>query len=484
MSDLLDQMPRRNALHPMFARFAGVELQPHEVITRLMYRCTQDDLTRSVAVSALVLALAQVAGPAAIKRPPGYLLIDAVRSGDDPIDGVMKNLTGMSDVTPTGAPEDFERNRRWMIKLTNDVMVADQRTAANHEFLAPRIAEFKRCRGESFGGDRAGLYAKCHDPQLGWISDASNHLIVRLDRDEDLVLFRSDLRQANPRLMKPSGYGETLVSAPKVLSVVGSMQAAHWDEPLVAGIMDKPLPLLFLPHCADAPLATPSEFVMRKLSINLENEGRIGSLRAPGLISDSLPAIPWFSTSLARLRQRLVHIPDGYGFFIQRTLRDLTAWCRTLAIWATRKESDPGCTERLFQDLSSLTLHGVLSGVEALGWHGYGYDAGCSREMVVKLLALIRDEGTISRRELLRRLQAIDAEKRDSILGHLETEGLVTLTERWVAAVPAADYFRGIPARTGVKAPTLQSANADLRSSAGGALTSWPGAAGPPGGKA
>lgn len=457
MSDVLERIQTRDDLRRKFARFSGVELQSHEVITRFVHRCAPDDLTRAVAVSALVLALAQVAGPAAMKSPPGYLLLNAGRLGDDAIDGVMRRLTGMSDMEPTGAPEDLERNRRCMIQLANDVTVAGKRGATNLELQSARIATFKRCRGESFGGDRAGLYAKRHDPQLGWISDASNHLIVRLDREEDLALCRSDLRQGNPRLMNPSGYGEALSLEPKVLSVVGSLRAAHWDGPLVADIMRRPLPLLFLAHCADAPLITPSALFLRNLSINIENEARIGSLRAPGMIADSLPGIPWFSVGLARLRQRLVYLPDGYGFFIQRTLRDLITWCRTLAIWSTRKDSaDPVCMT-LFHDLASLTFHGILTGIEALGWHCYGFDAGYSRVLAMKVLTIIRDEGTISRRDLLRRLQTFAAEKRDSILGQLEAEGLVTLTKRIVAAVPVTDYFRRIPVRTGIAAPPVES---------------------------
>jgi hypothetical protein len=107
---------------------------------------------------------------------------------------------------------------------------------------------------------------------------------------------------------------------------------------------------------------------------------------------------------------------------------------------------------------AALAFHGVSLGIDWLGWHGYGFRAGCSRQEVVKLLAAVRgaDGATISRRELQLKLQWLQTGKRDAILERLQDEGLVILNDKHVAAVSAEDYLRSIPARSGVPAPTLR----------------------------
>ena len=97
-----------------------------------------------------------------------------------------------------------------------------------------------------------------------------------------------------------------------------------------------------------------------------------------------------------------------------------------------------------------MSLHGICLGVDALGWHGYGFDAGCSRQQVAKILHVIREARYISRRELLRKLQWLQADQRDAVLERLDHEGLVMLSDRHVSAVSAADYLRTIPARSGI----------------------------------
>lgn len=428
---------------------------PHVVINQLIRDSTDDPATRCMTVAALVATLSQLAGPAAIERPPGCLLVNAGQADTDPINDVMRLLTGISNPPPTASPGERQQPRDWMFRLALDVTNVGKAGRLTREFLGPRMAEFRNARCQAFGADRFGFYADRHDEQLGWVADISNHVALRLDREIDLAKFRADVRDHSPCLTEPVGIGETMRLESKVLSVAGTLHAVEFDEPLVTGIVDAALPVVFLPHCAAAFLHTPPPLALQKLSIDLEHFSIVGDSFAPSAAPSRLPTGPWFVIWLARLRQRLLHFPEGYDFFIRQTIRDLRGWCRQLSRWATKAGPFGDERKELSRNLTAMTLYGVSTGVEALGWHGYGFDAGCDRRGLLRLLSIVRKDKVIERRELQRRLQSITAGTRDDLLVRLASEGLVNLNGRLVEAVPLADYIRTIPTRSGVSPPKL-----------------------------
>lgn len=140
---------------------------PYLVITRLISG-TDDPVTRCMTAAALVTTLAQLAGPVAIKRPPGCLLVNAGPSSADPLNHVMRLLTGFSDPQPTASPEERAQSRNWMARLASEVIGTQKARQLTPGYLGPRMVEFRNARSRAFGGDRFGLYAEYHDELLGW----------------------------------------------------------------------------------------------------------------------------------------------------------------------------------------------------------------------------------------------------------------------------------------------------------------------------
>jgi hypothetical protein len=453
-NDLLECPPE---MLGMLKNLAAGCIPPHEVVNKFVSESSPDAATRNLATAALVIALAQVAGPAAIRRPPGCLLVHAGGLGSDPLDCVTGKLTGISNAAPTVPPNERVRLKNWMVKQAMEVIAMSKTGNLACDFLYLRATEFKQARCEAFGGDRAGLYASRCDVQIGWVADGSNHVVLRLDRDEDRLKFREDVVKGDPLLLNPYGLGDSMVMAPKVLSVAGSVTADLWDAPLVEGIVDRALPILFLPHYANAFLKTAGELAMQKVAIDLENAMHRGLIHSPVVVPGPLPSLPWFTACHARLRQRLLHFPERYDFYIQGTLRDLIDWCRRLSHWLLKPDSAANERNVLYSNLARATFYAVFHGVEGLGWHGYGFAHApeCSREEFMKLLNAVRKAGTLSRRDVLLKLQWLRAEKRDRMLEHLAAEGLITLTDSQVEAVPLAEYIKAIPTRSGIQPPAL-----------------------------
>ena len=422
--------------------------------------CSDDEITRSMAVTATVLALAQIAGSQVIAHPPGYLLVDAGAAASDPIDDVVKQLTGLDDPKPAGDAESIARNRKWMQRMMDEMQQARKTGRLTPEFAQPHIAEYQQASLTAFGGVRMGYYSQRHDEKLGWVTDETHHVILRLESEEDHARFQDDVRSGSRKLLQPTGSDLLSGVVPKRLSVAGSLPAAQLQDDLVGGILGKALPVLFLPHAAAQPLKTPDLMFLNLIALKLDPQNRTGSFRSA--TPRPLPQDAWIQQCHARLRQRLIHFPGEYDFFIQRTLRELDHWVgRLVAVLAGRDLGRQEQAVALCWDLLALTFHGVCLGVEWLGFYGYGFRTECRRQEVVKLLAAVRgaDGATISRRDLQRDLQWLKADKRDVMLERLAHEGLVTLSDKYVSAVSAvsaADYLRSIPARSGIPAPTLR----------------------------
>jgi hypothetical protein len=416
--------------------------------------CSDDKVTRSMAATTTVLALAQIAGPSMLRRPPGFLLVNAGGLGDDPLAHAVKSMAGLGGSKPGGEPEDFERHRNWMIKQANDMIGGVKARTLTREVQAYCMGQFGQSRELAFGGERCGNYSRRHDPAFGWVTDHTNHLILTLESEDDHARFREDVVTGADKLLRPSGFRESLDHGPKTLSIAGSVPAAHLETQLVDGIIIRALPIVFLPHVADGYLKMGDPLALSMIAVGLETEAR-DCPHTPVTPDLRVMGTPWFQGCLARLRQRLGLFPDGYEFFVRQLLLELGPCCERLACMVAMDGSSLDDCCALFLDLQALTFHGICLSIESLGWHCYGFDPGGDREEALKILAVIRGEGTISRRDMLRKLQWLTAENRDTVLERFEHEGLVTTTGRQVAAVSFADYFRAIPAKAGIEAPAL-----------------------------
>ena len=203
---------------------------PFSDLGNFIHGSAEDPVTRVMSSTALVLALAQAAGPAMLRQPPGFLLINSSGEPIDPIDAVIKNLTGMESPRQRPEAEAFERSLRTMevaLKIHATSPRPLQIPSLPHHGMggyAPRPLPdpYQDALFQAFGDGRVRLYADAHNERFGWAScDSSKHLILRLDRDEDRLRLRHDLRQRPEILIHPQGFGTSMRSETKALSFAG-----------------------------------------------------------------------------------------------------------------------------------------------------------------------------------------------------------------------------------------------------------------------
>lgn len=430
---------------------------------RFIQECAEDPLTRVMSASAMVLALCQTAGPAMLSQPPGFVLIHGGDGTVDPIDEVMKTLTGLHRPKPRPDAETFERNRQTMqaMLLTGQHEPAPVRSAdlvhgydLNPASRFSPAATFSSAMSSNFGGGRAGWYADRYDESFGWITDRTGHTILRLDREEDRLALRNDMRQRRDLLINPMGRDHTMRPELKQLSIAGSLPVSQWDEQIVSGVVERAMPVLFLPHTASEPLVTPGDLALDWIGIGLASEAVEANCQPveawPRLGG---PKLEWTRGRIARLRERLRHFPADYEFFVMRTLRELLPCCERLVTIMAMNRTSADDQLNLLLDFYTMATQGICLGVEALGWHGYGFDSTCDRGQKLRVLNAIRDRGSITKRDLLRNQQWLTAKTRDAILAAFETEGLIMLTDNEVTALPFTDYWRAVIHRAGGSLP-------------------------------
>lgn len=432
-----------------------------------MTQCAKDPLTRVMSTTALVLALSQAAGPAMIAQPPGFILINAGASPDDPIDAVMKNMFGMSRPEPRPQPDDYERNRRTM----KAALARKQNEASPHKPVldffglfesgeCPLAEVFHRAMADNCGCGRAGWYADRRDVEFGWFTDATGHSILLLDRDEDRAQLMEDVRLHAERLTHPVGYNARMREEVKRLSIAGALSVTDWDDHLARCVVDNSIPVLFLPHHASHPLVTPGHLALEWIGIALAAEA-VDSSAVPVDTVQRLDVCdsPWVRERIIGLRQRLNHMPADYEFFIMRTLRELLPCCQRLTSIIAPTGMRKSEWQNFGFDLFTHVLQGVCLGVEALGWHAYGIASPGGCEPARRVLRAVREHGSMSKRDLQRHQQWLTAESRDAILAALVAEGLVAITGNEITALPFADYWRHLLQRsfTGMPEPMWKS---------------------------
>lgn len=455
--------------NPGWAKHCQMQNPLHDA-GHFIHTCAEEPTTRVISATALVLALCQTAGPAMLSQPPGFLLINASGEPCDPIDGVMKNLTGLSRPAARPDAETFERHRKRMelMLLTWEKEQSKFRGTMPERGLDPNtfrhqslIGNYHHSLKEAFGTGRAGWYADRYDELFGWVADETNHTILRVDREQDRMALRNDMRQRPQLFIEPQGCGSTMCLERKLLSIAGSLPVSEWDASLTVSIIENAIPVLFLPHTASEPLVTSGDLGLEWIGFGLANEAVVSKpLPIEPLHRLALMKQQWIAERIGRLRQRLQHFPPDYEFFILRTVRELLPCCQRLVTIMATDRSSREEQANLAWDLYTMTLQGISLGVEALGWHGYGFDSTCDRGQTLKVLTAIRDRGSISKRELLRNQQWLNAESRDAILTAFEKEGIVSLTDNEVMALPFTDYWRSVRHRAGrnIPAPFWKSA--------------------------
>jgi hypothetical protein len=98
-------------------------------------------------------------------------------------------------------------------------------------------------------------------------------------------------------------------------------------------------------------------------------------------------------------------------------------------------------------ELHAMAFRGIVLSIASLAYHCLGFYPGCPRGKALALLRHLRDKGPLTRRELQRHTQSLNADERDKVLTRLAAEGLVVMNGNKVTAVPLAEFMEALYAR-------------------------------------
>lgn len=427
-------------------------------LAEFLHSCSPDPSTRTMAAAVFALTHWQMVGRAMTRELPWMLLINAGGADTDPLDAFADDCsTGLGRKGPSesgrgmytgGTPQKARATMISAIKLKEQL---GSPTPQNESQIKQFETLFEDAKATGYGSGRTGQYSRAWDDELGWLTDSTGSLILRLDQPEDHVAFRKDVLENPGILLGPFGPGKNLNPTRKVLAVAGSLAPAEWDDPLVLNLIRLGMPVFHLPHFGQEPLNIKDELNLLMISTRIGNKRLEKS--TPVVAANHLPANDWFRHYEKLLRQRLREMPGAYEFSVLRAVHELGEVCAAIAIYGSAPETPADETSAMYMDLHAMALRGIVIGIASLSYHCIGFHAGCPREEAVKLLRHLREKGALSRRDLQRKFPALPAGLRDQVLSCLCAEGLVTLEGRMVAAVPLAAFMKMLHARPEFREP-------------------------------
>ena len=402
---------------------------PSVALLRLIHDSFSDPISRCAAVAAEVFCRWQLGGQSLTKGLPSALLVNVGPHDPDPVWQLIGQNRGTAQSTA---------NREASVKVMQK-LVAGRNTARPDSSFADGAArsEWRSARKAGFGSARCGGYAAMWEPSLGLITGPSHDVVLQLNSAADYELFRKDVHSRPERLVRPVGRDDRLRPVVKTAAVYGSIASKCWDRELVTDILAYELPVLFLPHAARrsspiqnmlGPLLTGASFISP-----WEHQTRqIAPMISLPQWTDRL----WLKHLESMLQSRSHFLPPGYQFFLLRTIRELIPICIKIAAQVPEEQLPVKVATLLASDLLQMTIRSVVAGVECLTWHCWGLAGGTPSPDLLKVLKVIRNEGTISRQQLKQKTNRIKARGRDEILDVLLHHGLVSFESRGVSAIP------------------------------------------------
>ena len=432
---------------------AAIAGQPR-MLTDFLHGCSSDSSTRTMAAATIALTLWQRMGRSSTPVLPSMLLVNAGTAAADPLDAFANAVaTGLDRKEPLKVGSGAFAQGTPEMARTAVVNAVERRkllgaAGPNNEAQIRQWEErFQDARRTGYGSGIAAHYSSAWHEKLGWLTEPCDTAILRLDRNEDHAAFRKDVLTCPERLLLPTGPGEHLHPASKTLAVSGSLPEAEWDSELVCGLVELGLPMLFLPHVGSKPLVGAEALQLKAMT---SAPGAIGfhqgQLRQ--IIAEAhLPTDPWVRHYEDQLRRRLHRLPGAYELTVLRAVHELAPVCVRIVQQFAASGTPNLELHKIFVDLYSMALRGIVIGVAGLAYHGLGIGPWNQHGALVEVLQHLRQAGPISRRDLQRRFPVLKAKNRDALLGQLAAEGLVHLEAKMITAVPLAEFVRALHAR-------------------------------------
>lgn len=428
---------------------------PHEQLTvsiwkvlpEFMAGCSDDAETREVMTASLIFSFWQLAARGTMPQVPSMLLVRNHDNNDPVLEAcrlLCEHSTGHSK--PSTGKETYAGGDPALApKVMLDVAMAEQKRRTSLHPGLERPTNFKRiyndARISAYGKGRVFPFQDAWDPLLGLMTDERNSIILTLDRDEDKNSFLRHTREEPQKLMAPAGITTELDLDEKSLMVSGSLHAPEFDEDLVDRILELGKPYLFLAHGADSPINIPNYPALSWFG------SQLGGSEGMRLNTCSLlPNDAWSQYYLKWIWERLCKLPANYRFCMLELVHKLHGVCQTLALYAGPSDGEPTPeTRELARNLFVCALRSVALSLAVLGWHGLGFDLPCSLLTARKTLRLLRDEGgSVSLRDIQRRVGFGTASNRDKTLRELENQGLVEIDDKLVSACSYEEFVQNI----------------------------------------
>jgi hypothetical protein len=283
---------------------------------------------------------------------------------------------------------------------------------------------------------------------LGFITDESNEVILRLENRNDRDFLRRVATTSPTTLTHPVGYGRDMKRVFKNLCLSGSLPLSDWDNTFATTLIDLGLPLIALPGITEPLSEIPHLDELRKFAQMASRQQK--PFYDEPLNFPNAPSIEIFTTEI---RERLHHLPATYEYAIQKMARQLFLVCFKLAhFWGRLSNSTQDDVRALAHDLNEYTLRGVTLSLATLSWHGLGFDPGCSQETLNRALKYLQAREPMSKSELLKGAH-LKKEERDKILRVLEKEGLVRIEDKTISANSFENFTAALHARHNLTPP-------------------------------
>ncbi|MDB4623866.1 hypothetical protein OAE47_00505 [Akkermansiaceae bacterium] len=429
---------------------------PLPLVADFIHQCSPDPSVRANLVTQYVLSIWQLAGGRMSPRFPSLITISPPAKSPN-LDGdfatlimpeTIKSLPvralsqeELSQVEKQGQDpaETLLRKNAATEAWLHERLRTESVLLKNHKSRAPRtIFEKAPCRS-------CGAALHKH---LGFITDESNEVILRVENKDDRDFLRRAAITSPKTLTHPVGYGRNMETVFKKLCLSGRLPLSDWDSTFATSLIDLGLPLLTLPGITEPLPEIPHLDELRKFA-QLASRQQTPLHDEPSNLVEGA-CIDIFTEEI---RERLYHLPPAYEYAIQKMSRQLILVCFNLAdFWGTLSNSSQDEVQALAHDLNEYTLRGVALGLAILSWHGLGFDPGCSQDSINRVLKYLRSRKPMSKSELLRGAH-LKKEERDKILGVLEKENLVRIEDKTVSKNSFKNFTAALYARHNLTQP-------------------------------
>ena len=424
-----------------------------EHIANFIHDCSEDSMTQTVATTALISGFWQLGGNALTAQVPSTLLFHPHSENPDPVDNFIRSIIhDERENEPRVQTEGPFMNRP--LKLAPRVMQNALRLRRSFgRQISPGIygnqieaeaaeEKFRAARNAAFGYGCTRCYSKAWHPEHGLLTDADDHLILRLNNNDDRVNFCHDLLEDPGKIMFPEGLGTDLFPTPKSVSLSGALPVDLWNTELAARALSSGMPFIFLPHTNATSLEEKTLSSLQCFATIWKNS-KITRVEA----SPRLPVSEWTRQYHQILRKKLAALPIPAEFPTLQVAHQLEGVCMRIVGAAAGPTTTNEQSHALLHDLFHLSFRGLVIGMASPIWFEVGLQSGEDHnEMENKaagLLRRLRKDGAINKTALLKNILR-SKRVRDTVVDILTQHGLICEEDDNFRAISFGEFVEGL----------------------------------------